>query len=73
MSNTKGCGKDGSPTSKRSRHKDGGKATDSPNKGGVSNEPIVATNIMMGGVPPAVDCNSKYYEYLWGSMCISDL
>ena len=51
-------------TSKCSRHKDGRKATNASNKRCIANEPVVAPNILMGGVSAAVDCNSQKYEYL---------
>ena len=52
-------------TSKCSRYKNRGKASYSPNKRGISNEPIVTSYIIMVGISPSVDCNPENDENLY--------
>lgn len=60
-------------TSECSCYKDGRKATNTPNKRCIPNEPIMATNVTMRGISSAIDCNSKNDENLLETTCISDI
>lgn len=60
-------------TSECSCYKDGCKATNTPNKRCILNEPIMATNVTMRGISSAVDCNSKNNKNLVKRTYISDI
>lgn len=60
-------------TSECSCYKYGRKATNTPNKRCILNEPIMPTNVLMSGVSSAVDCNSKNDENLLERTYISDI